>query len=224
MDLQQNLQTIRSRISQACARTGRDPSSITLVAVTKAVSDRTVQQLIELGVGTFGENRAIPGQRRSGLFPQVKWHLIGPLQSNKVKYCRDFDLIHSLERLKIATLLNQKAAEWDKQINVLIQVNISGEDAKHGLGIGDVLDFARILIRECPNLNLRGLMGMAPYVEPEKTRSCFQALARLHEQLRARVKSDADVLSMGMSNDFEVAVEEGATMVRIGSALFMEEE
>lgn len=224
MDLQHNLQTIRSRVVQACARINRDPSSVELVAVTKTVSDQMVNQLIELGVDAFGENRAIPGHRRSELFPQVKWHLISPLQSNKIRYCRNFDLIHSLERLKIARLLNQKAAEWDKQIDVLIQVNISGEATKHGLKYDQVLDFARVLIHECPNLNLRGLMGMAPYVEPEKTRGYFRTLASLHKELCTNVKSDAEILSMGMSNDFEVAIEEGATMVRIGSALFIEED
>lgn len=224
MDLHQNLQVIRSRIAEACARANRDPASVELVAVTKTITDRMVERLLELGVTSCGENRVQAGHRRSELFPQVKWHLIGPLQSNKVKYCRNFSLIHSLERLKIAKLLDEKAAAWDKQLDVLIQVNISGEAAKHGLRPEEVLDFARILTDECPHLNLRGLMGMAPYIEPEQTRKYFRALANLHKELREKIKPDAEVLSMGMSNDFEVAVEEGATVVRIGSALFMEED
>lgn len=224
MDLEHNLKVIRTRIAQACARAKRDPDSVELVAVTKTASDTMVERLIKLGQHSLGENRAKAGHLRSEHFPQAKWHLIGPLQSNKIKYCRNFDLIHSLERLKIAQLLNEKAKEWDKQVNVLIQVNISGESVKHGIRPEETLSFARSLIDDCPNLNLRGLMGMAPHVKPEETRPYFRALSDLHAELRAVVKPDADILSMGMSNDFEVAVEEGATIVRIGTALFMEED
>ncbi|HHT36910.1 MAG: YggS family pyridoxal phosphate-dependent enzyme [Candidatus Wallacebacter cryptica] len=222
MDLAHNLEIIRSRIAQACARVNRDPQSVQLVAVTKTVDDNVVQQLIELGVNIFGENRAQQGKQRSEAFSQSEWHLIGTLQTNKVKLCRNFGLIHSLDRLKLAHELDKHAEQWDKQIDVLIQVNISNEPSKHGLKPQEVIGFAEMVTRECHHLNLRGLMGMAPFVEPEAARPYFRELAQLHQRLITEVKADAGILSMGMSNDFEVAIEEGATMVRIGSALFTE--
>ncbi|NLM68844.1 MAG: YggS family pyridoxal phosphate-dependent enzyme [Firmicutes bacterium] len=224
MNLSQNLEIIRSRIDQACARVNRDPKSVKLIAVTKSVDDATVKQLIELGLNSFGENRVQLAKRRSEAFPQSDWHLIGTLQTNKVKYCRNFSLIHSLDRVKLAEELNKYAVRWDKQVDVLIQVNISNEASKHGLKPNEVIEFAKLVTEEYTSLNICGLMGMAPFVEPAAVRPYFRALAQLHEQLKREVKEDADILSMGMSNDFEVAIEEGATMVRIGSALFTEEE
>lgn len=224
MNLSQNLEIIRSRIDQVCARVNRDPKSVKLIAVTKSVDDATVKQLIELGLNSFGENRVQLAKRRSEAFPQSDWHLIGTLQTNKVKYCRNFSLIHSLDRVKLAEELNKYAVRWDKQVDVLIQVNISNEASKHGLKPNEVIEFAKLVTEEYTSLNICGLMGMAPFVEPAAVRPYFRALAQLHEQLKREVKEDADILSMGMSNDFEVAIEEGATMVRIGSALFTEEE
>ncbi len=224
MNLSQNLEIIRSRIDQACARVNRNPKSVKLIAVTKSVDDATVKQLIELGLNSFGENRVQLAKRRSEAFPQSDWHLIGTLQTNKVKYCRNFSLIHSLDRVKLAEELNKYAVRWDKQVDVLIQVNISNEASKHGLKPNEVIEFAKLVTEEYTSLNICGLMGMAPFVEPAAVRPYFRALAQLHEQLKREVKEDADILSMGMSNDFEVAIEEGATMVRIGSALFTEEE
>lgn len=224
MNLSQNLEIIRSRIDQACARVNRNPKSVKLIAVTKSVDDATVKQLIELGLNSFGENRVQLAKRRSEAFPQSDWHLIGTLQTNKVKYCRNFSLIHSLDRVKLAEELNKYAIRWDKQVDVLIQVNISNEASKHGLKPNEVIEFAKLVTEEYTSLNICGLMGMAPFVEPAAVRPYFRALAQLHEQLKREVKEDADILSMGMSNDFEVAIEEGATMVRIGSALFTEEE
>ena len=224
MNLSQNLEIIRSRIDQACARVNRDPKSVKLIAVTKSVDDATVKQLIELGLNSFGENRVQLAKRRSEAFPQSDWHLIGTLQTNKVKYCRNFSLIHSLDRVKLAEELNKYAVRWDKQVDVLIQVNISNEASKHGLKPNEVIEFAKLVTEEYTSLNICGLMGMAPFVETAAVRPYFRALAQLHEQLKREVKEDADILSMGMSNDFEVAIEEGATMVRIGSALFTEEE
>ena len=224
MNLSQNLEWYRSSIDQACARVNRDPKSVKLIAVTKSVDDATVKQLIELGLNSFGENRVQLAKRRSEAFPQSDWHLIGTLQTNKVKYCRNFSLIHSLDRVKLAEELNKYAVRWDKQVDVLIQVNISNEASKHGLKPNEVIEFAKLVTEEYTSLNICGLMGMAPFVEPAAVRPYFRALAQLHEQLKREVKEDADILSMGMSNDFEVAIEEGATMVRIGSALFTEEE
>ncbi|NMB39158.1 MAG: YggS family pyridoxal phosphate-dependent enzyme [Firmicutes bacterium] len=220
MDLSFNLSTVRTRIAQACARVGRDPKSVKLLAVTKAVSDDVVAELLRLGISSFGENRVQQGRKRAELFPQADWHLIGSLQTNKVKHCQDFSLIHSLDRLKLAEELNSRAVKWQKSVDVLIQVNISREASKHGLPVEKVCEFAKRVTQEFEYLNLCGLMGMAPFTEPEKTRNCFRELADLQQELKVKVKPDLEVLSMGMSNDFEVAVEEGSTLVRIGSALF----
>ncbi len=220
MDLSSNLSTVRTRINQACVRAGRDPKLVKLLPVTKAVSNDVVAELLRLGINSFGENRVQQGKKRAELFPQADWHLIGTLQTNKAKYCQDFSLIHSLDRLKIAEELNIRAVQWQKPVDVLIQVNISREASKHGLPVEKVYEFAKRITQEFDHLNLCGLMGMAPFTEPEKTRSYFRELAELQQELMVKVKLDLEVLSMGMSNDFEVAVEEGSTLVRIGSALF----
>lgn len=224
MDLARNLHNIRERINQACLRANRDPQSIQLLVVTKMVEHATIEELIKLGVSTFGENRVLQAKDRCERFSQAQWHLIGTLQTNKVKYCRDFAMIHSVDRWHLAQVLEEKAAQWDKQVQILIQVNIANEATKHGVTVDQALTLAERVTQECPHLNIRGLMGMAPLVQPEDTRSYFRRLADLYAELRVKIKPDVDILSMGMSNDFEVAIEEGATMVRIGSALFTEEE
>lgn len=220
MGLSKNIATIQARIGQACIRANRDPNEVKLIAVTKTVDIDTVDKLRKLGLSEFGENRIQSARAKTGAFPDSKWHFIGTLQTNKVKYCQNFSLIHSLDRLNLAREIDKRARQWGKVMDVLLQVNISEEDSKHGLAINQVLDFAKRVEQDFSWINLRGLMGMAPYVEADHTREYFKRLADLYNEIKSRVNSEVDVLSMGMSNDFEIAIEEGATLVRIGSALF----
>lgn len=220
MGIRENLERVQLGIRQAAARSGRDESKVQLLAVTKYANDNDVQELIDAGTTVFGENRVQNAIKRVECFPEASWHLIGRLQTNKVRYCEHFALIHSLDRWSLAQALNARANKWGKVQDVLIQVNVSGEDSKTGLTSEDAKDFAKRVLLDCPNLRIRGLMTMAPLVVAEATRPFFRETKALHDQLQQELGVAWDTLSMGMTNDFEVAVEEGATLVRIGSALF----
>ncbi|WP_461370186.1 YggS family pyridoxal phosphate-dependent enzyme [Candidatus Darwinibacter acetoxidans] len=224
MGINENLARVQARIREAASRSGRDESEIRLLGVTKSAADGEVRELIEAGLLLLGENRVQNARKRIEAFPEAEWHLIGTLQTNKVRYCESFALIHSLDGWSLAEKLNAQAQRWGKRQDVLIQVNVSGEESKKGLSPSEVLAFARRVLGECPHLNVRGLMTMAPFVEAEAARPHFREARLLYEQLQQDLKVQWDTLSMGMTNDFEVAVEEGATLVRIGSALFAKEE
>ena len=224
MTIQDNLTQIQERIRQACLRSNRSVASVTLLGVSKYANDAAVQSVMELGLKRFGESRVQQGVKRIETFPEAEWHLIGTLQRNKVRHCREFALIHSLDRWSLALEINKRAEEWGRPQDVLVQVNVSGEESKHGLRPDEVSDFVEQVKVECPFVNMRGLMMMAPFVKPEETRPYFRETRALYDALQKRFQLSWDVLSMGMTNDFEVAIEEGATLVRIGSALFAEEE
>lgn len=224
MGIRENLASVQARIREAALRSGRAESEIRLLGVTKYASDDEVRELMAAGLLLLGENRMQSARRRVELFPEAEWHFIGSLQTNKVRYCRPFALIHSLDRWSLAEALNARAATWGKRQDVLIQVNVSGEKSKQGVDPGQVLPFARRVLAECPHLNVRGLMTIAPFVEGEATRPVFKETRRLYQWLQQELGVQWDTLSMGMTNDFEVAIEEGATLVRIGSALFAKEE
>ncbi|NLM42353.1 MAG: YggS family pyridoxal phosphate-dependent enzyme [Firmicutes bacterium] len=224
MGIRENLEDVQARIARAAQRSGRTASEIRLLGVTKYASDEDVRELIAAGLLLLGENRVQNARKRVELFPEAEWHLIGSLQTNKVRYCQPFALIHSLDRWALAEALNARAAQWGKRVDVLIQVNVSGEATKSGLAPAEALDFAQRVLAECPQLNVRGLMTMAPLVAPEATRPVFRKTKELYEWLQKELQVHWDTLSMGMTNDFEVAIEEGATLVRIGSALFAKEE
>ena len=206
---------------------GRDPENIHLVAVSKTIPANRVKEAIELGVTILGENYVQEARDKFnllGTYP-VSWHFIGHLQSNKAKYAvRLFDLIHSVDSLKLARELDKQAAKVDKVQQILVQVNISGEDTKSGIPA----DEAPGLIAEIgqlKNIAVKGLMTMPPYFyQPEKVRPFFAALRELRDRIRAQSPPNVtlDELSMGMTGDFEVAIEEGATLVRIGTAIFGE--
>jgi len=223
-NLADNLARIRARIAAAAERAGRDPADVTLIAVTKGVDAATIAQAVAAGVADIGENRI---QEARAKFPEVpaevRRHMIGHLQTNKVRHCLDlFDVVHSLDRLSLAQAISRRAQFAGKDVPVLVQVNVAGEDTKHGLAPAEVLPFVRT-VAELPGLAVRGLMTMAPWTDdPETVRPVFRELRRLAEQVaEAGIRGvSMEWLSMGMSNDFEVAVEEGSTMVRIGSALF----
>ncbi|OUM96553.1 MAG: YggS family pyridoxal phosphate enzyme [Firmicutes bacterium ZCTH02-B6] len=220
----ENLARIRGRISAAAERVGRDPADVTLIAVTKNVDAATVQQAVAAGVADIGENRVQEARAKFPFLPAgVRRHMIGHLQTNKVKQCLElFDVIHSLDRWSLAEAVSRRAQALGTVVPVLVQVNVAGEETKHGLAPGEVLSFVR-MVAELPGLAIRGLMTMAPLVDdPEAARPVFRELRRLADQVAdAGIRGvSMEWLSMGMSNDFEMAVEEGATMVRIGTSLF----
>ena len=216
MDIESNLARIQDRIANAAARAGRSPEAIKLVAVTKSVGPDEVETLHRLGVKAFGENR-LPGvaDKKGRLGGAGEWHMVGNVQRRK---CPDvvtlFHWVDAVDRLKLAEALQRRCEEAGKRLDVLLEVNVSGEDSKHGVRPADAPALIESMA-QLDRLTVRGLMTMAPYVEdPEETRPVFTGLRHLGEQV------GLPELSMGMSNDFEVAVEEGATQLRIGAALF----
>jgi len=222
----ENLKTVKDKIAQAALRAGRNPQDVQLVAVSKTVSGEPIQQAIEAGVTILGESYIQEARKKIGeLGKAVRWDFIGHLQSNKVSYAVDlFEVIHSIDRLSLAQALSTRAAKKRKTLRVLVQVNISGEGAKSGIDTGRVNALVSH-IASLPNLTLEGLMTMPPYfTDPEKARPYFVALRKLRDTLMAEQGNRIDLkeLSMGMSGDFEVAVEEGATLVRVGTAIFGE--
>jgi len=222
--LRERIDVVEQRIRAACERAGRARSEVTLVAVTKTASDEAARLLPELGLPVLGESRPQQLWRKAALLPSgVRWHLVGHLQRNKIERTLPLvELIHSADRLPLLTALDEAAASLGRPVDVLLEVNTSGESSKHGFAPADVPGLAPQL-NALKNVRVRGLMTMAaPEEDPEKCRPSFALLRGLRDQLRPLLGEPhrPEHLSMGMTNDFEVAVEEGATMVRIGSALF----
>lgn len=224
MTIKDNLDHVWQRIRQATLRSGRGESAVQLLGVTKYATDEEVQELLAAGLTLFGENRIQNATQRLERFPHANWHFIGSLQTNKVRYCEYFDLIHSLDRWSLAQALNARAEQWGKVQGVLLQVNVAGEESKSGLEPSEVRSFTERVLRECPHFEVRGLMTIAPFIAPEDTRPVFRETKVLFDRLQKEFGVTWDTLSMGMTNDFEVAIEEGATLVRIGSALFAKED
>lgn len=220
----ENLSAVKERIAKAAARVGRDPDGITLVAVTKTMPVDCIREAIEAGHRVFGENRVQEAQAKvQALGPSVQWHLIGHLQRNKVRYvCDLFTLIESVDSLPLAQDIDRRAALHGMVMPMLIQVNVGDEATKSGVPPTEAL----ALVREAAMLRhvaIKGLMSIPPPVEnPEDSRPYFVQLRTLAEEIdRVKMPGVAMVeLSMGMSHDFEVAIEEGATMVRVGTAIF----
>lgn len=216
---------VKSRIEQAARKVNRDPSSITLIAVTKYTGIEQINEAIRAGITDIGENRVQDARRK---FPclagKVVKHLIGSLQTNKVKNAlEEFDLIHSVDRFELIVEIARQADKLGRKVKFLIQVNISGETTKHGLK-PDELPIILEKINSFPNLTPVGLMTIAPLVnDPEEVRWIFRSLKNILHDNAPNVKSpEWKYLSMGMSQDYEVAIEEGANFVRIGTALFKE--
>ncbi len=226
MDFKKRLENVKDRINKAAFKCGRDPESIHLVAVSKTISTNRVREAIMAGVTTLGENYVQEARNKFnvlGTFP-VSWHFIGHLQSNKAKYAvRLFDLIHSVDTLKLAYGLNKQASKVNKIQDVLIQINISKEPSKSGSDIQNAANLIKDIVL-LENLSVKGLMAMPPFFNnPEKARPYFTALRVLRDQIQKVFPGVVlNELSMGMTGDFEVAIEEGATLVRIGTAIFGE--
>ncbi|APG27848.1 YggS family pyridoxal phosphate enzyme [Syntrophotalea acetylenivorans] len=224
MNIQDNLAAINGRILQACQRADRDPNEVRLVAVSKTKPAAMIEEAAAVGQHLFGESYA---QEFSAKFDQlgtaVDWHFIGGLQTNKVKYLRGkVSLIHSVDRLSLAREINRQWAKVDQVANILIQLNLGAEASKSGAGEAELEQLLR-QVAELPNLHIRGLMALPPYLDdPEEVRPYFRQLRQLSEAMKARQIPGIELqeLSMGMSHDFEVAIEEGATLVRVGSAIF----
>lgn len=216
MGVRENLQLVREKVRSAAVRSGRDLEKIKIIAVTKKVEITRMREVIQQGIFDLGENRVQELTKKRPVLPaDLHWHMIGHLQTNKVKYVvGSVDLIHSLDRWGLAEEIHRQAVKLGLVAKVLVQVNISGEKTKYGLAKSDLADFLSAL-RDLPHISVQGLMTIAPYVEnPEEVRPYFREL-----QLLA-ARHNLQHLSMGMTNDFEVAVEEGADLLRLGTAIF----
>lgn len=218
----ERLQAVRERLSRACNRAARRPETVTLLAVTKLRPDADLFDAYELGLRCFGENRVTEAVGKQQRLPSdVEWHMIGHLQSNKAKDCLGFSWLHSLDKAETGHALEKAFAKADKRLNVLFEVNTGGEEQKDGVR---TLDGLRRLAESAQwsHLRVRGLMTMAPFSPDEAVvRPCFERLRLWRDTLVAEFPHhDWGVLSMGMTNDFEWAIEEGSTLVRIGTALF----
>ncbi len=219
-----NYNEVKKKVEEAAIRAGRDPRDITLIAVSKTKPLEDIETLIRIGVKEFGENK--PQELKSKydtVSVPVHFHQIGHLQTNKVKYVIDRAvLIHSVDSMHLAEQIQKEAEKRDITAQVLIEVNAAEEDTKDGVTIAETPELVR-QISQLPNVKIRGLMTIAPFVDdPEKNRPIFRAMHELLLDIKSQRIDNVDmsVLSMGMTNDYEVAIEEGATMVRVGTAIF----
>ncbi len=221
-EVARNLAGVRRRIAAACTRAGRDPARVKLVGVTKTVAADRIREGIEAGLEIIGENyiQEAKGKRELLAGLPVEWHFIGRLQTNKAKTALECsDWIETLDRESLAVELNRRAGEAGRKIPVLIQVNIGDEQTTSGIGVGELPALLR-LCRGFDNLEVRGLMALPPFFDqPERARPYFRRMRELLETLSSEAPGLSE-LSMGMSGDFEVAIEEGATIVRVGTAIF----
>ncbi|MDH5661535.1 MAG: YggS family pyridoxal phosphate-dependent enzyme [Elusimicrobiota bacterium] len=224
MSIGKNLEKIEEKIRVKSEMVGRGPGEITLVAVTKTVEVDRMEEAIAAGVNIIGESRVQEAKEKYGqVKSRVIWHLVGHLQRNKAKDAvKIFDLIHSVDSAKLAKEIDKQARKIGKIQKILIEMNVSGEESKYGLTPEEVIAFLQEL-SVLPNIRIKGLMTMAPlYENPEDSRPHFRKLKELGKEVKARNIENVEMvyLSMGMSNDFEVAIEEGSNMVRIGRAIF----
>ena len=217
------LNTIKERIASAAERIGRSPDEVRLVTVGKTQPAERIREAISSGADIIGENYIQEAREKFDRLVQMdaQWHFIGHLQRNKSKYAvRMFDLIHTVDSLRLARELDQQARKVDKVQPILVQVNISGEQTKSGVDETQAMELVQGIL-DLSNLRLEGLMTMPPFFDaPEKARPFFAALRQMRDRLAHQMKIELKELSMGMTGDFEVAIEEGATLVRIGTALF----
>jgi pyridoxal phosphate enzyme (YggS family) len=214
----ERLQRVRHRIGVAAERAGRDPEEVRLVGATKGVPVPLIEEAVHAGLTDVGENRAQDLREKAGsLSPHVRWHFLGPLQTNKVRYLDDVELVHALSRAREAEALQARAERTGRRFQVLVEVNVAAEPSKHGVA-PDELDGLLSEIGKYPLVTPRGVMIVAPQVENhEDVRWVFTEARRLRDRFAT---DDFRELSMGMTDDFEVAIEEGATIVRIGRAIF----
>lgn len=224
MYLKANLENIKERIKIAAEKSNRKSDDIILIGVTKTIDVDTINKSIDYGIENIGENKVQEILKKyDNINKNVKWHMIGHLQTNKVKYIIDkVQMIHSLDRISLAKELQKRATQHDINVNALIQVNISLEKSKFGIKKEEIYDFIKE-IEKFDRIKIKGLMTMAPFLEEKnETRFVFRGLKELYEKLKEMKFRNVEMkyLSMGMTNDFEVAIEEGANMVRIGTGIY----
>ena len=219
MNVRENFETITREIVETCKQVGRNADEVKLVAVTKYATDARVEEALEAGIADFAENRPQNYVERKGKYSDKTWHLIGSLQTRKVRdVINEVDYFHALDRDSLAKEIEKRA---EKEIKCFVQVNVSGEESKHGLTSEEAIDFIKSL-EQYSKIKVVGLMTMAPFVEDEEIlRNCFRKLRQLRDEVKGLNLSYAPCgyLSMGMSNDYKIAIEEGATHIRVGTAL-----
>ena len=224
--IKENLEIVEKNIVAACEKAGRDRSEVTLIAVSKTKPVSDIRQAMDCGITVFGENKVQEiKDKTTEITEPLSWHMIGHLQANKVKYLPGrVCMIHSVDNKKLADEIEKQFAKTDEKIDVLIEVNMAHEDTKFGLSPDEAPAFVKE-ISSLPHLNIRGLMTIAPYTEdPESNRQYFKGLRELKDSINAMniPRVNMDTLSMGMTGDYEVAIEEGATFVRVGTGIFGE--
>lgn len=222
--LAENLQEVEQKIQEACKKANRAREEVTLIAVSKTKPVSMLKEVYDLGIRNFGENKVQELCEKHPQLPcDIKWHQIGHLQRNKVKNIIDkATLIHSVDSIRLAEAIEKEAKKKDLIVNILLEVNVAEEESKFGLKVEDVLP-AIETIATFPHIRIQGLMTIAPFVEnPEENRSIFARLQKLSVDIRSKNIDNVsvDILSMGMTNDYQVAIEEGATMVRVGTGIF----
>lgn len=222
----ENLEQVRKNIDEACRMVGRDPKEVTLIAVSKTKPVSMLKEAYDAGARCFGENKVQEIMDKHPQLPEdIQWHMIGHLQRNKVKYIVDkVSMIHSVDSLRLAQTIEQEAAKHNVCVPVLLEVNVAQEESKFGLKMDEVLPLIET-IADFPHIKVQGLMTIAPYVEnAEDNRDFFRQLKKLSVDIEAKNINNVSmsVLSMGMTGDYQVAVQEGATMVRVGTGIFGE--
>jgi hypothetical protein len=222
--IKDNLNEVKDRIAQAAIRSGRQPEEITLIAVTKTLPVDVINAAMTFGVTDIGENKVQEVMDKyDSILNEPKWHLIGHLQSNKVKYIADkVSLIHSVDSLRLAEEISKRCEKIEKVMDVLIQINVAEEDTKFGIKREEIYELVE-QVSALPNIRIKGLMAIAPNTDnDEALRKYFSEMKDIFETLKKTMynRTDMTYLSMGMSNDYEIAIEEGANMVRIGTGIF----
>ena len=225
--IQERYREVRAKVDEACKRVGRDPSEVTLIAVSKTKPLSDIEKLIEIDVNDFGENRPQELKEKFDMVSTpVRFHQIGHLQTNKVKYIiNKAVLIHSVDSMKLALMIEKEAAKRDLHVDVLIEVNYAEEESKFGVKKDEALQLIKDISSSYRHIHIKGLMTIAPFVDdPEENRPVFKGMHELLLDIKSENIDNVDmsILSMGMTNDYEVAIEEGATMVRVGTAIFGE--
>lgn len=226
--IKENLEIVESNIRKACEKAGRDRSEVTLIAVSKTKPVEALREAMACGIRVFGENKVQEMKDKNAVITEnLDWHMIGHLQANKVKYLPGMAcMIHSVDNIKLAQEIEKQFAKNDIKIDVLIEVNMAAEDTKFGLSPEEVIPFVKE-ISALPHLNIRGLMTIAPYTEdPESNRQYFRGLRELKDKINSMelLPQPMDTLSMGMTGDYQIAIEEGATFVRVGTGIFGERD
>ena len=227
-DIRGNLDKVRERIRTAAEGAGRNESDVCLVAVSKTRTPEEINTAIDAGVTDIGENKVQEIMDKYDAIKPVRWHMIGHLQTNKVKYIIDkVDLIHSVDSMKLAKEINKRAAQHEKVMDILIQINPADEESKFGVSLSETRELLDEILENCENIRVRGLMSVAPIAEdPQDVKVYFDEVKKQYDEF-SRIEHprlDFQYLSMGMSHDFEVAIGSGSNLVRVGSAIFGERD